>query len=291
VRIRLSIRRALRLAAIVLPLLPLAAAAIAAPQAPAEETEDLTIITYNVLEGFRRGESAEAAAAWLKEQQPDVAALQELMDLDREDFAALARKWGHPYAAMHKYEGHPVGLTSVAPIRIIERRTEGMHHGYLHAQTLGIHFFVLHLAPGRQRLEKRKEEAPILMQAIQPLLDAGEPVVVLGDFNDLSPLDPLPNIRGEQLREWDYEVMQTFLDAGLVDAAHLAASRENRHPTNTCPTRMGEGERTIEESSWRIDYVLLDENLAESLREAYTPRIEALDEISDHYPVVVRLKR
>jgi endonuclease/exonuclease/phosphatase family metal-dependent hydrolase len=172
---------------------------------------------------------------------------------------------------------------------VLERRTEGLHHGYLHAKTHGIHFFVVHLAPGRPRQELRKEEAAILVETMQPLVDAGEPVAVLGDFNDLSPLDPLPNIRGEQQTSWDYGVMQRFLDAGLEDAAHAVASRKGKLPTNTCPTRMAE--MPIEVSSWRIDYVMLTPGLMKRVSDAVTPRIAELDDVSDHYPVIVRLSR
>jgi exodeoxyribonuclease III len=270
-------------------IIPMAAAAV-----DAEHKDTRTLISWNVLEGFQRGTTADDGAAWLDAQAPDIAAFQELMDIVPDEFAALAKRWGHPYSVMQKAEGHPVGLSSNTPIEVIEKRTAGMHHGYLHAVTHGIHFFVLHLAPGRPRREKRKEEAAIMVKAIQPLLDKGGKVAVLGDFNDLSPLDPIPTMRGEKPDTWDYTVMRRFLDTGLLDVCHDIAVQRGKSPSNTCPTRLDEtadGKAEQDRGSWRIDYVLVSPALRENVVNAFSPRGGLLEKISDHYPVVVKIRK
>lgn len=267
--------------------------ALALGASEATPAPGMTILSYNVLEGFQRGATAEEGVQWIGEAAPDIAGFQELMDISAGEFAALARRWNHPHTAMHKEKGHPVGLSSTAPIEIVEKRTEGLHHGYLHAVTHGIHFLVLHLAPGRPRQEIRKKEAALLAGVIAPLLENQERVVVLGDFNDLSPLDPIPTIRGERPESWDYTVLQTFLDLGLVDACHHMARKQGKGPAMTCPTRYrppGYDGPEEDLGAWRIDYVLLSPNLAGKLTRAYSPRGAALDRISDHYPVICELQ-
>jgi len=260
------------------------------------------VVTWNVLRGFLDRSQVEPAQRWLRALAPDVVALQEVNGFTAATLAATAAAWGHPHAVMAKESGYPVALTSRTPIEVVERRLEGMHHGYLHARTGGLDVVVVHLHPGSWRFRRR--EVAILAPRLRALVDAGRDVVVLGDFNAHHPLDcvhldgqtPLLARRAEgdnliDHRTFDYGVLARFEAAGLTDAAYHALG-EAAARAGTFPTRLLEHARSEAQQAGfleRIDFVLLSPATLARLRRVAMPRGGALDEVSDHYPVVVEL--
>ncbi len=245
----------------------------------------LKIINWNVLYGFQGGETLGAATEWLAAQQPDVVALQELNGFTGEELTAAARGWGHLHAVTHKESGFPVGLSSRWPIRVLERRSEGFHHGFLHARTAGIHFFVVHFWPGKG------EEVARILQRVQPLLDRGEAVVVLGDFNGTSPKDADFLRQHATGREPDSEFVDQVEALGFVDLSH----KHDPSAKVSCPSpvtipRWSRDLAELETKRYRIDFVFADPELARGSRSGTIARGPVLDTISDHYPVIVELE-
>lgn len=269
-------------------------------------SEPLRVMTYNVWLGFNKKQTLPKGTEWIGSQQTDVLALQELKGFNQERLEAAAKKWGHDHALIFDRKGgFPQGLTSKTPIeKIGQLQPEGGKglRGTLHCKTAGIHFFVVHFDP-RNYLNRQKEVA-IVVQHVKPLLGAGERVVVLGDFNahsiaDKAELDEKFQLlekwrakekEGKRYRsfdekgELDYSVVQSLLDAGLVDPV--------REPKGTFPTRILAPEDTEREHAakrHRIDFILVDQQTATGATIGY-PRDEALHGISDHYPVVLEFK-
>ncbi|MGC6487742.1 MAG: endonuclease/exonuclease/phosphatase family protein [Planctomycetota bacterium] len=278
-------------------LLPTCAVAQAAAAAPATR-----VVTWNVLRGFLDRTQVAPAQQWLRRQGPDVVALQEVNGFTAARLAETSAAWGHPHAVMAKESGYPVALTSRTPIEVVERRLEGMHHGYLHARTAGLDVVVVHLHPGSWRFRRR--EVSVLAPKVRALVDEGRQVVVLGDFNAHHPLDcahldgqaPLLARRadGDNLiadRTFDYGVLARFGAAGVVDAAYHALG-ERAARAGTFPTQLLEHARAPEQQQGfleRIDFVLLSPTALARLERAALPRGGALEVVSDHYPVVVDL--
>jgi len=249
--------------------------------------EGFTVVSYNVWNGFNEKSAVQMGIEWIEAQDADVVALQELVGIDASELSNIAAEWGHSHSAILKERGYPVGITSRTPIEIIERRLDGMHHGFLHARTSDYHFFVVHLAPGENRLDVRKREVEILTPVLTPLIKSREAVIVLGDFNDVSPLDVSDESR-------DVSVIQGFLTMGLVDSVHQLAKSSGGSPRGTFPTRTFTPEATQEQhesKTRRIDYVFVTENLNKLVESAESPRHPDLDVISDHYPVVIQFDR
>lgn len=275
------------------------------PAAPtAQDGRDpIDIITWNVLVGFRERSQLAAATEWLAERSPDIVALQEMNGFTEESLREASKGWGHPHAAMAKERGYPVALTSRTPIEVVERRLEGMHHGYLHARTAGLDVVVVHLHPGDW--EFRRREVAIVAPLIERLVDEGRDVVVLGDFNAHHPLDcahlakqaPLIERRstGANLidgRVFDYGVLARFAEAGVTDPVHrhLGPSAAS---IGTYPSRALDHAATEESQRGfleRIDFVLLSPTLARRCIAARLSRGAPLDEVSDHYPVAVTIR-
>ncbi len=245
----------------------------------------LKIINWNVLYGFQGGETLGAASAWLAERQPDVVAFQELNGFTGEELTAAARGWGHRYAVTHKESGFPVGLSSRWPIEVLERRSEGFHHGFLHARTAGVHFFVVHFWPGKV------EDVERVLHRVRPLLEAGEAVVILGDFNGTSPKDADFLREHATGREPDSSFVDLVEALGFVDLVH----EHDPEAKISCPSpvtipRWSEDLAELRTKQYRIDFVFADAELARSSVSGTIALGPELDRISDHYPVIVELR-
>ena len=145
------------------------------------------------------------------------------------------------------------------------------------------------------------KEAKSLSAKINPLLDAGKNVPVLGDFNCSSPLDkswlesrpkedPTDTKtakRRAQNADPDYAVMSQFLNLGLVDLVHAkqpaAELERGTFSTRLLPKYSTDAQR--KNKTWRIDFILADPTFAKRCASARIPRDKEVDLISDHYPV------
>lgn len=239
----------------------------------------LKVVSWNVLYGFNRSRSTEAAAQWLQEEAPDVVALQELNGVTEEGLQKIARGFGHAHAVIQKEQGFAMGLTSNAPIEVLERRVEGFHHGYLHCKTHGVHFFVVHFWPGKEH------EVEVVLAKARTLTDAFAHVVLLGDFNAHSARDA-GHIEGKGF-EPRFNVLKTIEAAGFVDVVHrFAPHAAYSFPS---PITIPEWSKDLDElvlKRQRIDFILPSAFLAAGARAASIEHSDVLDGISDHYPVI-----
>ena len=270
----------------------------------AQEKDDRhRVITYNCWYVFNHKKEIDAGTKWLKEQDPDVVALQELTSIKPEYLADLAKRWDHTHSALLKTGGFSVGITAKGPITIVEKRLKGMHHGYMHVTIADIHYFIVHLSPFKH--EVRTREAKILTEKIKPLIDAKKKVIVLGDFNavsksdsDLLPLQKdliqkksetdkkhghVQNLKNGKL---DFGTMDIFFHAGLIDSAkgHLPKKADIRF---SIPTGVWTDKKTPPSAGERIDYILTGPILHQSISRVEIPKEGVLNKVSDHYPVVV----
>lgn len=275
------------------------------------------LISYNVLEGFRDAAPRRlAVATWLAGQAPDVVAFMELNGYTEERLREEAKAWGHPHAVLLKEKGYPTGLTSRTPISDVRRVLDGFHHGVIQARTAGIVFYVVHLSPSDSRVRRReagqileghprKGDGPALVGALAALA-ANEAVVVLGDFNALSPDDreyhqtsglfevtrhgDTTNPKRHNLGEdgkLDFRVLERFGEAKFVDVVR----RKHDQPGDllTCPTPLDKPALTPQELKplqKRIDYILASPGLAATCLRADVLNSAAMDRLSDHYPLL-----
>lgn len=267
----------------------------------------IRVMTYNTLYLFNNGKEEELGKKWVKEQEPDIVGLQELTNIRPERLTSLGKGWGHEYSSLLKDSGFSVGVTSRWPIEVLEKRLEGMHHGFLHVKTNEIHLFVTHLSPFDRR--KRLSEAGIILESVKPLLAKGERVIVMGDFNthSIADKDVLAVQEGllakkkeaedayahvTILREGalDFEVLNAFFDAGLVDPG-LPHFLKHSDFLSTFPTGILSEEKTSPPMvGERIDFILTGELLAKRVIDGKIYQEGKVNRISDHYPVILDLK-
>jgi len=271
-----------------------------AAQSPPSPTVDphpdtLRVLTYNTWFTFNEQKAEERGIQLIKNETPDITVLQELVDIQPDLLQSLSERWGHPHSSLQKTKGYSVGVTSHWPIQVVEKVVTDQGHGYLHVVIKGIHVFAIHLHPFGHG--KRQREADVLIKKIAPLLKQKKKIIVAGDFNAHSQDDAkllysqpqlLKNYRASDTKhglnnlrdgKFDFQVMDTFFKAGLIDS-----SRKLLAKTTAARTTYGDPSKTGQ----RIDFILTDPALFKKVQSSrvITPEPFNGPAISDHYAVV-----
>ena len=248
----------------------------------ADELQSVKVINWNVLYGFNHGQSRTEGSRWISDQEPDIVALQELNGITEKDLLEQAKKWGHAHAVTHKENGFPVGLTSRWPIQVLERKSKGFHHGYLHCKTRDIHFFVVHFWPGKYH------EMDSILERVRPLLSENKSVVILGDFNGCSRKDETYLVENATQRERDYIYVDKLEAEHFVDLV----SKHDPNAKVSCPSpitipRWSSDLEDLRTKRYRIDFIFADESFAKRSKSGTILLDQEVEKVSDHYPVMV----
>lgn len=249
------------------------------------DRQAIRVINWNVLYGFNHHKSPVQASEWLQTQKPNVVTFQELNGISEQDLREMAHSWGHDYAVTHKEQGFPVGLSSNRPIEVIERRVEGLHHGFLHCKTYDIHFFVVHFWPG-----KPYDVDQVLYRA-KPLLEQNQKVIILGDFNGCSRRDQDFLEANATLRELDYTFVDMVERSGFHDLVfkHDPEAKVSFPSPITIP-KWTKDLAELKQKEYRIDFIFADSKLAKYSTSATISLSKKVQSISDHYPVIAELQ-
>lgn len=269
-----------------------------------ETATSLTVMTYNIWNGFDWGKDTQRKEhwiQWIQDNNPDVLALQELCGYDEEQLKADAARWGHKYVKILKTEGYPTGLTSRKPIALKERHIDEMWHGMLHVKTYGIDFFVVHLSPAD--CDFRFKEAKMIAEKVKA--SNSQNYMILGDFNAHSPFDEelmkgkkallekyaknnsdkYSNLR---LGAFDYSVISTFLALPAIDISKNFVDLDARF-TFPAPVLIGSYRNTLEDviqTQERIDYIFTSPSLSQSCTNVRVLNKGKTETLSDHYPIM-----
>ena len=150
-------------------------------------------------------------------------------------------------------------------------------------KTHGIHFFVVHFWP------TKPHEADIIIKKAEALLENGNCVIVLGDFNNRSLKDIAFDEKAKQPNAC--RITEKFEAAGFVDTTH-------KHDKNATfsfgsPILIPKWAKTMDDviaTRQRIDFIFVDKQLAECSVSGTITHSDQLDMISDHYPVVTNFR-
>ena len=280
-----------------------------------ESTTPLKVMSYNVLYGFNHGKQIDAGAKWIASQSVDFLALQEMYKFTPERLSMLAKRWGHQHSYYYKRKpgkGISLAFTSKFPINDVQILEEGVNRGFLLLESGGIHFIVVHLTS--QRLGDRQQESSYISSTIKQLIEAGEKLVVLGDFNAMSALDHQRHsnmeIELQAMRDhpkkrlnlnannFDTSILKSYYELGLYDSTYyqLIDSDKKDKLIGTWPSmavKKVTSKEIQQQRFMRIDYILTSQNLVDNIIDADVLNrsdAQVLDQISDHYPVIMKLK-
>ncbi len=262
----------------------------------------LRVITYNVWKGFEDApERHTAFIEWMKEQNPDIVALQELNGYTEEKLRSDAEQWGHPYSAIYQTKtGYHLGLTSVKPIEIIKTNQNKMTHGLQHCRTSGIDLFNTHLSPFTY-IERQNEISFIIDEINQT---ENKNIILLGDLNALSPKDSIQYlattvhqyfIERDSIYDSNSNLNNGKLDYSIIsvlDKSKIKNLMKNYHPTFPTQCKFESNSfsayspEAIQNISRRIDYIYASSSLAISCVKADVVTTEKTNMISDHFPII-----
>ncbi len=105
-------------------------------------------------------------------------------------YRAAAAGFIHSHVLTSSAHPYNIGIVSVLPFSVLgsygpPQLLRGMLHVYF--PSLDLHVFVLHLTP--HSALKRRLEAKYISSVVSPLVSSGAKIVMMGDFNTLSPSD------------------------------------------------------------------------------------------------------
>ncbi len=268
--------------------------------------QSIRIISYNIWNGFEENSRKDTFIQWIQEEDPEIVALQELVGFTQKDLADLGATYGHPYVAILKEKGYPVGISSKKPIEVITRQVEGYWHGMMHVKTYDLDIIIIHLSPFEWSY--RLKEAQAITNYIEN--KKLESYLIMGDFNAFSPFDAdileKHNALIDDMKDWDlkqkeyknmrgnrfdYSVLSEFLSKGMADACQLFVPAKQRmsYPTSTL-YGWEWGDLRLEPLGQRLDYIMVAPRLIDRVINATVHNGKETDTISDHYPVSVELK-
>lgn len=125
------------------------------------------------------------------------------------------------------------------------------------------------------------------VQVVRAEMDAGRPVVVVGDVNtafaEIDLARPRQNRTTSGFLPEEREAMAAFFDAGLVDTFRLLHPTTARYSWWSAVTNA-----RARDIGWRLDYILVSPDLASAVEAA---EIHCDVYGSDHCPVSVTLRR
>ncbi len=268
------------------------------------QTKPMKFLSYNILEGMKldTGNNKPAFAAWLKSQEADVLALQEVTGFTQASLEKLASSCGHPYAVLLiEGEKFPVAITSKYPITNVKKITDNMDRGFILAEIKGFQIAVLHFTPFDYR--KRRQEVALLLAEIKAKA-VNKNWVIMGDFNTVSPLDAAAYADGKLIANYvayekkyapilklvkgkiDYTVIQAMMDDKFVDVLKLRHQEfiKTVHPKAFEP-------KNGPDVPSRIDFIFVSPDLKGKVLAAEVIKDDFTHVRSDHYPVYITIQQ
>jgi len=251
-------------------------------------------------------EKLQALEEYLRTRDVDVIGFTECNNWDVLGVQRIAEKFGFQYAEwLEVKSSYHIVIVSKLPI---ERQGDSIseapfHHGLLHVKIGGVHVLEVHMSPENSG-ERQAEAQAVARVAAGESVRAGEPLVVMGDFNNVSPADKsvhaeqrvqetmLSSSRAKKLEkrhmknsQLDYDPIQVLIEAGLVEVYPDGAPGQLQW---TYPTKLRDDQR--DDPKIRIDYFFVNQ----ACRDRYHLSSQILvgdapDSLSDHYPISAQL--
>lgn len=261
------------------------------------------VLNYNVLEGLEQKQERKTAfTKWVKKIDPAIISFQELNGFTHGSLDSFSRSYGHPYSVLLREYGYPVGLTSKYPLEQVERVQIDEYVGYVYAKVNQLyHVFVVHLDPFKAPNRLRQINF-ILAKA--NALPKHEPILIMGDFNNISPIDSLAYADTSRIRRaiamkqegfelqnmrdggYDYSVVEAMSAAGFYDSYQL----NKKGFIATYPTEGYKHKQSYWGGPSRIDYIWLNPAARKQLVQFNILKDKVTHRISDHYPIRIKLK-
>jgi len=228
-------------------------------------------------------------------QNPDVLCVQETKAMCEQLTDDIIRPFGFEsyWSAAEKkgYSGvatfHKTKLDGVVHgIGIDKFDKEGRTVVTQHDQFTLFNIYFPNGARGPERHDYKMDFLKSLYNHLKPRVDAGEPIIVVGDYNiaptNIDIYDPIKHSKTSGFLPEERDWYQSFLQMGFVDTfRHFHPTECERYSWWNQMERARLGNR-----GWRIDMICVTKNLVRHMKNA-----DILDEVegSDHCPVTLEI--
>lgn len=256
-----------------------------------------TLISWNV--NGLRAVSRKGFSTWLAETTADVIGLQETRAThDQVPKKILTPDGWHTHLHPAERKGYSgVGLYSRRPFDEIRTGIDSPEHdieGRIQRAKIGDLWVVNGYFPNGQGKNRDNSRVPFkldfyarLLALLQPLVDADEKVLVMGDFNtahkEIDIARPKANEKNSGFLPIEREALDAWIDAGWTDTFRAFHPEPDRY--SWWSYRGGARKRNV---GWRIDYIM-----ASPAAMKYVVDADIHDEVlgSDHCPISVTVRK
>jgi exodeoxyribonuclease-3 len=276
----------------------------------------MKIITYNILDGFENAaQRKNDCGLWLQSQKPDIVFLNELNGFTDQSFSQYASIWHHAYSVLlNGRSDYKIGITSNIPLTNIEFYfKELLGHGVIICQRNNLTLINTHLNP--HSITKRHHDLDFIISKIKPILNANRDLIFGGDLNSffigeqkfyddevnhlkkwyVKRTETNPKFENTLNGQFDFSISKRLQESTLVDLlSHRTKeyrpsylSKLGKVPLHQDPIIL-ENKLSVSSLSARIDYLWANPSLAQKCTACFIPQEPALEEMSDHLPIIAQ---
>ena len=257
----------------------------------------MKILSLNIFEGCEEETRFKQLINFVNKENPDVLALLELNNWDKDHSAKLKRflkETNFRHFCFCKTEsGYHMALFFNFELEESVSIIDGFNHGMIKAKiksdNVSVWFVVTHLSPYTE--DDRLKELEILFTNLP---EESIDVVLMGDFNSLSPFDGYDeelllkkaktvNFKKFGVNNLRIDVQNKIIEKGFIDSFYYFSKKfESTVPTNYCK----DYSHFVE---MRLDYIFTTQNLLKHFVKARIVKDSETNKISDHFPVLLEL--
>ena len=250
----------------------------------------MKILYLNIFEGAKEKERFNKIISFVKKIKPDILALSELDGWkynQNKKLNTFKKKTNLPYSNIPNKN---TGIFSIYPILKVTNTKHSMTKAEFKIKNEKISLTALHL--NHKSENTRLEEIKTLLKHISP----NEKLIILGDFNSLSPLDKyneeelLKYLKKIKLKKFGTtklrkDVHKKLLNLGLIDTT----KKFSKSFEHSVPTKFNK-EKDIHFTKLRLDYIYITPNLLPKLKSSEIIRNKETNQLSDHFPIMAELE-
>ena len=265
-----------------------------------EKTQDKTafkIICFNI-HGIRSGLRFNKLIEFVNKEDPDILGLLEINKWNDEDFKVvkifLSKTGFQDYIFGEANSEFHMALFSKTEFLEKQNLPGKMGHGLVYVRiapdknkTLDI--FLTHLTPGREYA--RLKEIKVILNHHKK----GESAIIMGDLNSLSPEDQydtntlLNNLKKKNIQKFGISELEMWVIPELLSNEWIdAALLHDKKFMHTVPTESNRDKSHA--TNLRLDYIFVTQEISDFAYDYNVIRNEQTDSISDHYPIMIKIK-
>ncbi len=254
------------------------------------KTDELSIMSFNIFNGA--SDRIDKVLEVIKESNPDICGILEAVNWNEEDIS-LRKKFlslGYPFFKVFRANSkYNIAVISKKDVTFSDIKKD-IKHVVVCLKIKELDIFFVHLSPISE------EERLLELKEIFCHLNKKSKSIIIGDFNSLSYSDvddyksllnsfQLRKIKKFGINVINFDVIKYLENNNFVDSLKIL----NKPYEFSVPTPFNQDLSHSEKI--RIDYAFLSSNLIDDISNFEIIKNDLTDSASDHYPILLKIKR